>query len=231
MRIAVIGAMEMEIALLKEAMTFQKTKEIAGLTFLEGTLEGHEIVLVRSGVGKVNAALCTQILADHFRPDAIINTGAAGSLREENRIGDLVVSTDVVHHDVDATLFGYQKGEVPQLGQLSFPADEKLRAAAVRAARAVAPDIAVREGRVASGDRFIAERALKEEIAETFGALCVEMEGAAIAQVAWLNRIPFVILRAISDQADESVHVSYDEFEIKAAHDCAAITREVFLHL
>ncbi len=227
MRIGIIGAMEMEVTVLKEAMTINNTITKAGMDFCEGTLEGKDVVVVRSGVGKVNAALCAQILIAAFKVDAIINTGVAGSLNNDINIGDIVISTDAVYHDVDATLFGYQKGEVPQLGRLAFPADEALRAKAVEAVRKAAPDCHAFEGRIASGDQFIAERVRKDEIARTMQDMCTEMEGAAIAHAAFLNETPFVILRAISDKADESVHVSYDKFEEKAAHDCAAITREL----
>ena len=227
MRIGIIGAMEMEVATLKNEMTIKNTTTRAGMVFCEGTLEGKDVVIVRSGVGKVNAALCVQLLIDAFNADMIINTGVAGSLNNDINIGDIVVSTDAVYHDVDATLFGYQKGEVPQLGRLAFPADETLCVKTAEAVRNAAPDCHVFEGRIASGDQFIAERARKDEIGTTMNAICTEMEGAAIAHAAFLNETPFVILRAISDKADESVHVSYDEFEEKAAHDCAAITKEL----
>ena len=222
--IGIIGAMEMEVQALKEEMEDVRILKRAGMDFCEGTLNGMRAVVVRSGVGKVNAAACTQILADIFAVDAIINTGVAGSLDARINIGDVVISTDVMHHDVDATLFGYQPGEVPQLGIAAFPADQELADAAENAFREAAPEIGVFRGRVVSGDQFIVSREKKEWIAKTFGGMCTEMEGAAIAQAAWLNRIPFIIVRAISDKADESVHEEYALFEEKAAHRCARMT-------
>ena len=224
MRIGIIGAMDVEIAVLREQMDLRETITAANMTFYVGSVGSADIVLVKSGVGKVNAAVCVQLLAERFHVTHIINTGVAGSLDNDLDIGDIVVSTDAMYHDVDATVFGYQKGEVPQLGTVSFPADEKLRSFAVKAVKEAAPEIHVSEGQILSGDQFIASYDKKEELMRDFHAKCAEMEGAAIAQASWLNGIPFVILRAISDKADESVKESYDLFEEKAARHCAAIT-------
>ncbi|MCH4038770.1 MAG: 5'-methylthioadenosine/adenosylhomocysteine nucleosidase [Eubacteriales bacterium] len=230
MKIGIIGAMSAEVAALKSKMKLAGTKRRAGMEFCEGTIGNTDVVIVQSGVGKVNAGCCVQILADLFDVTHIINTGVAGSLNNDINIGDIVVSTDALYHDVDATVFGYAKGEVPQLGTASFTADEMLRASAVRAIREADPDIQVFEGRVASGDQFICDRAVKNRIRDTFHADCCEMEGAAIAQASWINGIPFVIVRAISDKADESVTVSYDEFEGKAAEHCARLVEYMVRH-
>ena len=223
----IIGAMEIEVALLKEQMTEKTVTVKAGMEFCEGLLQGMPAVVVRSGVGKVNAAACTQILADVFGVDAIINTGVAGSLDPRINIGDFVISSDVMHHDVDATLFGYAPGEVPQLGCVSFAADEDLADETEAACKRAAPDRQTFRGRVVSGDQFIVSREKKNEIAAVFGGMCTEMEGAAIAQTAWLNRIPFVVIRAISDKADESAFEEYPVFEEKAAKSCALMIREL----
>ena len=223
----IIGAMEMEVALIKEQMQNLSVVRKAGMEFCEGKLNGMGVVVVRSGVGKVNAAVCTQILADRFGVDCVINTGVAGSLDARINIGDFVVSTDVMHHDVDATLFGYAPGEVPQLGVVSFPADEALTEETKAACRAAAPDREVFSGRVISGDQFIVSREKKGDLKKAFNGMCTEMEGAAIAQTAWLNHLPFVILRAISDKADESAYEEYPVFEEKAARSCAGIIREL----
>ena len=175
-----------------------------------------EVVVVRSGIGKVNAGICTQILVDLFDVKAVINTGIAGSLDGRIDIGDIVISTDALHHDMDAVNFGYPLGQIPRMDTLSFPADEKLIAVAEEACRQVNPDIHTWTGRVVSGDQFIADRAVKDRIIENFGGFCTEMEGAAIAQGAYLNQIPFVILRAISDKADDSATMDYPTFEKKA---------------
>lgn len=224
-KIGIIGAMEVEVAQLKSAMEQQELLRRAGMDFCRGYLEGHEVIVVKSGVGKVNAAVCTQILADEFQADVIVNTGIAGSLKAEINIGDIVVSTDVVHHDMDAVGFGYPAGQVPQMDVFSFEADEALRALAVQVCRRENPDIGVFEGRIVSGDQFIADRQRKETIAKTFGGYCTEMEGAAIAQTAWLNGIPFVIVRAISDKADDSARMSYEMFEKKAIEHSIRLIR------
>lgn len=227
MKIGIIGAMDVEVALLKDHIQNAKQLTYAGMNFSEGKIGETEVVVVKSGVGKVNAACCVQLLADRFGVTHIINTGVAGALNHLIHIGDIVVSTSAVYHDVDATVFGYRKGEVPQMGMFSFHADKKLRTRAVTAVREVAPEVNVFEGRVASGDQIIASRAVKEEIIKECGGFCAEMEGAAIAHASTINNIPFVIIRAISDQADESVTISYEEFEAKAAEHCAAIVEHM----
>lgn len=216
-KIGIIGAMEDEVAGLKARMEQVSKTVLARMEFNEGLLEGKPVVVVRSGIGKVNAAVCTQILADRFGVGAVINTGVAGSLDARIDIGDFVISTDAVHHDMDATVFGYAPGEVPQLGQVSFEADKALADAAEAACRKVIPDQNVWRGRVVSGDQFIVSREKKDEIVKTFGGLCTEMEGASIAHAAWMNSLPFLIVRAISDKADESAEMDYPTFEKKAA--------------
>ncbi|MCI5480991.1 MAG: 5'-methylthioadenosine/adenosylhomocysteine nucleosidase [Lachnospiraceae bacterium] len=215
-RIGIIGAMEEEVAILKEKMKIEQKLEKASMEFFAGTLAGREVVVVRSGIGKVNAGICTQILVDLFDVKAVINTGIAGSLDGRIDIGDIVISTDALHHDMDAVNFGYPLGQIPRMDTLSFPADEKLIAVAEEACRQVNPDIHTWTGRVVSGDQFIADRAVKDRIIKNFGGFCTEMEGAAIAQGAYLNQIPFVILRAISDKADDSATMDYPTFEKKA---------------
>lgn len=212
-KIGIIGAMEVEVAELKAVMHQQRLVTRAGMDFLEGLLEEHEVVVVKSGIGKVNAAICAQILADEFQVDVIINTGIAGSLKAEINIGDVVISTDVLHHDMDATGFGYAPGQVPQMQVFSFPADQELRELARKVCERVNPGTGVFEGRIVSGDQFISDRVVKERIAAAFGGYCTEMEGAAIAQTAYLNHIAFVIIRAISDKADDSANMDYEMFE------------------
>ena len=227
MKLGIIGAMEIEVALIKEQMTIEKRLSRAGREFFEGTLGETQVVVVRCGVGKVNAALCVQILADLFGVTHILNTGVAGSLDKRIRIGDFVVSTEACYHDVDACCFGYAPGEIPQLGTVVFPADPQLRELAISAVREAAPNVQVFEGRIVSGDQFISEYTKKEAIATSFQGLCVEMEGASIAQAAYVNGLPYVILRAISDQADEESMITYDVFEKQAAEHCAEIAARV----
>ncbi|MCR4763965.1 MAG: 5'-methylthioadenosine/adenosylhomocysteine nucleosidase [Lachnospiraceae bacterium] len=219
----IIGAMEVEIQTLLRALNEKRSLTRASMVFHEGTIGSAEVVVVRSGVAKVNAGICVQILADEFHVTHVINTGVAGSLDAVINIGDIVLSTDACYHDVDATVFGYRPGEVPQLGRLEFPADEGLRRELKEAIASCAPDVQVFEGRVVSGDQFIADGEKKNRIRETVGGRCCEMEGAAIAQACYLNEIPFCIVRAISDKADGSDVVDYPVFEKKAAADCASL--------
>ena len=214
--IGIIGAMEEEVAILKEKMSEVTVLEKAGMEFFKGILGGQQVVIVRSGIGKVNAGICTQILADVFQVNAVINTGIAGSLKAEINIGDIVLSTDTMQHDVDAREFGYEIGQVPRMDTKIFPADKSLRAIALKVCHQVNPEIQVFEGRVASGDQFVADKETKEKIIANTQAYCTEMEGAAIGQAAYLNGIPYLVIRAISDKADDSAHVDYPTFEREA---------------
>ena len=216
--IGIIGAMEVEVAILKEKMEDVRIIKKASMDFYEGILAGKKVVVVRSGIGKVNAGICAQILADVFSVDAIINTGIAGSLNKNINIGDIVLSTDVVQHDMDATGFGYRKGQIPQMPVFFFNADDNLRRLAAEVCKEVNPDIQVFEGRIASGDQFVCDQDVKNRIVSEFSAYVTEMEGAAIGQAAYLNEIPFLVVRAISDKADGSAQMDYSEFE-KAAVD------------
>ena len=225
-KLGIIGAMAIEIETLKENMENVRSCGKTGMEFYEGTLEGLPVVVVQCGVGKVNAAMCAQILCSCFDVTHLVNTGIAGSLSAQLDIGDLVVSRDAMYHDFDCVHFGYEMGKVPGMDVVSFPADETLIRYASAAAESVNPGH-VRIGRVASGDQFVAEKPLKEQIIARTQALCTEMEGAAIAQTAYRNQLPFVILRAISDKADDSAEMDYPTFERIAAHRCAEVTRSL----
>ncbi len=231
MKIGIIGAMEVEVESLKSEMNVKNTVKKASMEFFEGTIGSTEVVVVRSGICKVNAGICVQILHDTFGVTHVLNTGAAGSLDARINIGDIVLSTDACYHDVNATVFGYKKGEIPQLGVQAFPADQELIGKAKEAIKIAAPDLGVFEGRVCSGDQFISEKEVKDAIISDFGGMCVEMEGAGIAQACYLNDLPFVIIRAISDKADGSDIMDYPEFEKKAAHDCAALVLQMIKSL
>ena len=231
MKIGIIGAMEVEVATLKSNMTVKNTVKKASMEFYEGTIGNTEVVVVRSGLGKVNAGICVQILIDLFNVTHVINTGIAGSLNADINIGDIVLSTDACYHDVDVTVFGYKKGEIPQIGAATFEADKELREKAKASIKKAAPDIGVFEGRVCSGDQFISSAEVKDAIIKEHGGLCTEMEGAAIAQASYLNNTPFLIIRAISDKADGGAEVDYPTFEAKAAKDCAAIVMEIIAEL
>ena len=222
-KLGIIGAMDVEVAALKENMLDLTVTQRAGMEYYEGTLEGLPVVVVQCGVGKVNAAMCAQILCACYGVTHIVNTGIAGSLCADLDIGDLVVSKDAMYHDFDCNAFGYPSGKVPGMDVIAFPADETLMGHAFAAAEAVNPGH-TRIGRVASGDQFVASKELKEKIISLTQAQCTEMEGAAIAQTAYRNGVPFVILRAISDKADDSAEMDYPTFERIAAHRCAAVT-------
>ena len=216
-KIGIIGAMEVEVETLKKDMEVGRVVKKAGMEFHEGVLNGMPVVVVRSGICKVNAAVCTQILIDDFGVDGIINTGVGGSLNAEINIGDIVISTDVVHHDVNAVEFGYALGQIPQMKVFSFSADETFAEKAKAACNRVNPDITVWRGRICSGDQFVSSQEQKDQIIKAFHGWCTEMEGAGIAQAAYLNDVPFIIVRAISDKADNSAYVDYATFEKKAA--------------
>ena len=201
------------------------------MVFCKGVLCGKEVVIVRSGIGKVNAGICAQILVDRFKAEMLINTGIAGSLDAKIDIGDMVISTDALHHDMDATEFGYPVGQVPRMEVMSFPADEELVKKAVQASEKANPDIHTFTGRVASGDQFIASSEAKDRIADTFHALCTEMEGAGIAQAAYLNKVSYVIIRAISDKADNSAFMDYPEFERRAIERSVRLVKELMAKL
>ena len=223
--LGIIGAMDIEVALLKEQMAGLTETTKAGMPFFLGTLQGQQAVVARCGVGKVNAALCAQILIDCFGVTHLVNTGIAGSLCPDLDIGDLVVSQDAMYHDFDCTHFGYPQGQVPGMPR-TFPADETLLAYAFAAAEAVHPGH-VKVGRVASGDLFVSREERKSAIVSLTSGLCTEMEGAGIAQAAYVNQVPFVILRAISDKADSGAEVDYPTFEAAAARRCAAVAMGV----
>ena len=183
------------------------------MDFCEGTLGGQDVVLVRSGIGKVNAAVAAEILVAVFNVKAIINTGIAGSLDANIDIGDIVLSTDSLEHDMNVKGLGYERGVVPDQEASIYPADAELRAVAKEACEKVCPDINVFEGRVVSGDIFVSEKAMKEKMVKDFGGTCTEMEGPSIAHVAWLNQIPYLIIRSISDKADDSAEMDYPSFQ------------------
>lgn len=228
MKLGIIGAMSIEIEALRNKMTEPKVVERAGMTFYEGVFEGVAAVLVVCGVGKVNAAMCAQVLCDCFGVSHIINTGVAGSLSTNLDIGDFVISTEAVYHDFDCHVLNpqYVVGQVPGLSVRTFPADAELIECAYAAAQMVHAGHATK-GIVASGDQFVCSKETKSRIVEDTGAICTEMEGAAIAHAAWRNGIPFVVIRAISDKADDSAQMDYPTFEAIAAKRSTELTTQM----
>ncbi len=226
MKLGIIGAMDVEVSTLKEAMTEKIETTVAGSVYCEGILEGLPVVVVQCGVGKVNAALCVQALCDRFAVTHVVNTGIAGSLDAELDIGDFVISRDAVYHDFDCHILNpaYVVGQVPGLSVRAFPADVALVKLAYAAADSLCPGHA-KIGTVASGDQFVCTKEQKAQIVADTGALCTEMEGTAIGHVAWKNGVPYVVIRAISDKADDSAEMDYPAFEAMAAQRCALVTR------
>ena len=223
MKLGIIGAMAVEVAALKENMQDMTTIQKAGMEFYEGKLEGLHAVVVQCGVGKINAAMCTQILIDCFCVTHVVNTGIAGSLSAELDICDMVISRDAIHHDFDLRFWDRPIGQVPGMDVIAFPADEKMMDMAFKAAESIAPGH-TKIGRVASGDQFICSKEQKDNIIANTNGICAEMEGASIAHTAYRNAVPFVIIRAISDKADGSAEMDYPTFEAIAAERCAQVT-------
>ncbi|OKL38179.1 5'-methylthioadenosine/S-adenosylhomocysteine nucleosidase [Domibacillus mangrovi] len=215
MKIAIIGAMEEEVLILRKAMENKEVKTIAGSEYTTGTLCGVDVILLRSGIGKVNAAMTTSVLIHEFQPDIIINTGSAGGLSPELQVGDIVISSEVRYHDVDVTAFGYEYGQVPQL-PAAFIADARLIQIAAACAE-VDQNVKTVKGLIATGDSFMNDPVRVQAIAEKFMNLqAVEMEAAAIAQVAHQFNVPFVIIRALSDIAGKESDISFEQFLPKA---------------
>lgn len=215
-KIGIIGAMQVEIDLLLNGMEVHKETILAGFPFIIGRFNGEEIIVTRCGVGKVNAAACTQLLINEFKVDYIINTGIAGSLREDVQLLDMVISSDLVHHDV-------RKAQMKNLFpfQESFQANGKLIKLAKDAC--MEAGVSCHIGRVASGESFVETSELKESIFTNLTPHCVEMEGSAVGHVAFINKVPFVVIRCVSDFANEEAVMDYKEFEKRAGHQSAAI--------
>jgi adenosylhomocysteine nucleosidase len=222
--IGIIGAMDVETDMLKNEMALDKMLEMAGMSFYAGTLRNSEVVVVTCGIGKVNAAICTQILINKFNVKSIINTGVSGGLNENLKIGDLVISTDCMEHDFDVTVFGYELGVIPRQAESVYKADHQLVEMAYKAGKNYS-DHSVYKGRIVSGDQFISSQEKKQFLIDTFDAYTTEMESAAIAHTCYLNQRPFVIIRAISDQANGEAPESFDEF----AQHAAVISNKIVL--
>lgn len=225
--VGIIGAMDKEITGLKKDITIKEAKNIGGIEFYIGSLQGKEVVLLKSGIGKVNAAMATDILIREFKVDKIIFTGIAGAINNGLNVNDVVISTDLVEHDFDTTAFGDKLGDVPGSDNGKFHADKNLITLAESSAQEVIGKNHVFKGTIATGDQFIADKHKVKVLEDLFQAWAVEMEGASVAHVATLHKVPFVVIRAISDKADGSAHVTYDEFAIKAAENSIKIVNDM----
>ncbi|WP_025717806.1 5'-methylthioadenosine/adenosylhomocysteine nucleosidase [Paenibacillus sp. 1-18] len=224
-----MGAMDEEIELLLSAMTEASETIKTGITYTTGVIHGQQVVVCKSGVGKVNAAVTTQILIDRFGVEQIIFTGVAGAVHPDLNIGDIVISSTCMQHDMDVTALGYAKGVIPYQDTSEFAADPELVRLAEQACKSFDDRYIV--GKVLSGDQFVASRELVALLRQEMNGACTEMEGAAVAQTAHMNNVPFIVIRSMSDKADGSAHVNYAEFTVEASHRSHRIVEYMLKHL
>lgn len=220
--IGIIGAMRIEVETIKSLMEGKRSETVSGMEFVSGTLHGREIVVAVCGIGKVAAAMCAQTMILKYSPECIVNTGVGGSLDPELDICDVVVAESLVQHDMDTSPLGDPVGLISGINIVNIPCDGGVVAALLKAADALG-GVRTATGIIASGDQFIADAESKKRIVDLFGAKVCEMEGAAIAQVCYINAVPFAIVRAVSDCADGSSHMAYAEFLPNAAATAARI--------
>ncbi|WP_422660461.1 5'-methylthioadenosine/adenosylhomocysteine nucleosidase [Paenibacillus sp. EC2-1] len=228
--IGLIGAMDEEIELLLAQMESSEKVTKSGVSYVKGTLEGKEIVVCKSGVGKVNAAITTQVLIDYFGVSQILFTGVAGALDPRLNIGDIVISSSCMQHDMDVTPLGFERGVIPYQSVSDFPADDRLIKLAEQACKDLSAD-GYLVGKVLSGDQFIASRETVQMLYEQLNGACAEMEGSAVAQVCYMNEVPYVVIRSMSDKADGSAHVNFQEFTVKASQRSHSIVTHMLKHL
>lgn len=226
MKIAIIGAMEEEVALLRSNISDAQSVTVANSEFTSGTMHGADVVLVKSGIGKVNAAMTTSIVMEKFQPDVLLNTGSAGGFDPELTVGDVIISSEVRHHDVDVTAFGYEYGQVPNM-PAAYIADENVKNVAIKQAEAI-EGIQVKEGLIATGDSFMNDPVRVEALRDKFtGLQALEMEAAAIAQVAHQYGVPFVVIRSLSDIAGKESDLSFDQYLETAAVNSANLIMSI----
>lgn len=228
-KIAIIAAMQEEMEEIKKIMDNREEKTIQGLVIQEGEINGLKSILVQSGVGKVNAARTTQILVDHYSLKSVINVGSAGGVQEDLKVGDIVIGDNLIQHDFDITAFGHPKGYIAELG-INFKSDQELVKKAEKAIQSTLQqeeNIKIVKGTIASGDIFCTSVEMKHKIHSKFQAICVEMEGAAIAQVCTLDQIPFIIIRSISDVPNGSNQIEFDVYLKQASKRCAQFIKQM----
>ena len=222
--IGIIGAMKVEVDGLKALMTEKKESVISQISFLQGRLMGKECVVAQCGIGKVNAAICAQTMILTYRPACIINLGVAGAMGKGIHIGDVVIAHNVIQHDVDTTAVGDERGFLSGLNVVRIPCEEKLNKALERAGNEAG--LCVHRGTILTGDQFIADKQKLNQLMEDFGGVACEMEGGSIGQVCMVNKVPFSIVRAISDQANDDAHVDYPQFVKTAAAQSICLVKE-----
>lgn len=225
----IIAAMQEEMQEIKKIMTEIEEKKVYELTFFEGKINGKNVVLVESGVGKVNAARTTQILIDNFKVEAIINVGSAGCANNELEIGDIVIGKKLVQHDFDITAFGHPKGFISNVGENIESDSELIRKMEQTISKLQDKEFKIKVGTIASGDIFCTEKTMKDKIRTKFNADAIEMEGSAIAQVCKLDNIPFIVIRSISDNPNGKNNITFEKFLETASKRCAQIIEEFFV--
>jgi adenosylhomocysteine nucleosidase len=230
MKIGIIGAMEEEVEILKKEMSLEKKESKAKMDFFAGSLWGNNVVVVTCGIGKVNAAVCTQILIDDFKVDKIINVGVAGGIGKDIYPGDIVVADNLVQHDIDTTVFGDRVGQIPRLDTFEFKCDSDLVALA-KAACDEATEHKSFIGRIVTGDQFIADIIKIQWLSREFSASACEMEGGSIAHVCYLNSTPFVVIRSISDNANNGAHMDFEKFKLIAVQNSIKILKNMLSKL
>lgn len=228
--IGIIGAMDEEVELLLAGMQNAETVDKAGIRYYKGTYQHRDIVVCKSGVGKVNAAVTTQILIDSLGVSKVLFTGVAGAVHPQLNIGDIVISSECLQHDMDVTALGFERGVIPYQEVSAFQADPALVALAEKACGELG-EVNCRVGRVLSGDQFIASVEQVTWFYEHLQGACVEMEGASVAQVCYMNRVPFVIIRSMSDKADGSAHANFAEFTVASSRRSHAILDYMLSHI
>ncbi|AQR97993.1 5'-methylthioadenosine/adenosylhomocysteine nucleosidase [Clostridium saccharoperbutylacetonicum] len=226
MTIGIIAAMAEELEILLNDLKLIEKREKANMTFHKGTLYGKDVVAVVCGIGKVNSAICTQILASEYSVDKVINVGVAGGIGKEIYPGDIVVAENLVQHDMDTTAFGDKMGQIPRLDTFDFKCDKEMVAIAKKACEQIS-ELNSFTGRIASGDQFVANIEKIQWLEKEFGAISCEMEGASIAQVCYLNSIPFVVIRSISDNANNGAHMDYQKFVPIAVKNSTKILKQM----
>lgn len=225
----IIAAMQEEMQEIKKIMTEIEEKKVYELTFFEGKINEKNVVLVESGVGKVNAARTTQILIDNFKVEAIINVGSAGCANNELEIGDIVIGKKLVQHDFDITAFGHPKGFISNVGENVESDSELIRKMEQTISKLQDKEFKIKVGTIASGDIFCTEKTMKDKIRTKFNADAIEMEGSAIAQVCKLDNIPFIVIRSISDNPNGKNNITFEKFLETASKRCAQIIEEFFV--
>lgn len=225
--IGIIFAMQEELIELKKYLHINNEKKIYDLIFYEATLNNQNIILTESGIGKTNAARTTQILIDYYKPEAIFNIGVAGGIAKNLKVGDIIISTSLVQHDFDITAFNHPKGYIPNIGN-NIPIDNNL----LNTTKTILDTniISYKEGVIASGDIFCTKESMATKINTQFNALCVEMEGASIAQTAYLSKTPCLVIRSISDCPDNNNKVTYEEFLETSSNKVAQIMYAILIN-